>query len=156
MGIKITDNTGIEQLLNQLKGRSPTNLTKVIKVAMNDALDELVSRAERGQGLRGSFRRYSDSYIRAIRAGRVRSGRSGVRKTKTSPVNLTISGQMLRSLKASAKKITDGWEGLISVSDKSQIGKIKGNDALRPFFGLTKKMKDDLHRKVSKAFAEIL
>jgi hypothetical protein len=53
---------------------------------------------------------YSDSYIKAIQAGRVRGGSkgTGARKVTTSPVNLTISGDLLGSMQV--RVVRDGAE----------------------------------------------
>jgi hypothetical protein len=53
---------------------------------------------------------YSESYKKAIEAGRVRGGskRTGARKVSTSPVNLTITGDHLGSMQV--RTVKDGAE----------------------------------------------
>ena len=96
MGVKITKKLSLQKFLPETKRLYSNQVKKIMK-------KEITNTIKRGQspvkGF-GKFEKYSESYKKAIRKGQVKP------KSKVAPVNLTVTGKMLRSLKI--RKIRDG------------------------------------------------
>ena len=89
---------------------------------------------------------YSPGYRAAIRAGTVRSA-TGVRKVQEEPVNLTISGDMLRARQV--REGSDGQSAELAFNEVAQANKAQHLHK-RGFLGWHEYGQDDIRRIVGK------
>jgi len=98
-----------------------------LKIAMEDAKDQILEKVGKGQGVNSALEPYSEGYKRY----KVRKGRSG-------KPDLRFTGQMLKAMQTTAIKSGKGLIGRIFFLEQ-EVKKAIWNQRLRNFFGLSEK-----------------
>lgn len=135
MAIKVVQSFNIPQKVKQITQEASLRLEKAMAVAAN----EIVIRTERGIGIDGTgFKGYSKSYeVKKRESGR-----------KTSPPDLTWTGNMLRAIHTESRKESDTRFVTAITIVGGEADKAEGNQKKRPFFGLSDKQIETIKRKV--------
>ena len=123
---------------------------KTIKQGISDAMSQLITRTQGGQGTKRSLGKYSDRYKKK----RLDSGRSG------SPVSLLFSGQLWNSLTIQYERTTEKLTAFLffaggrskSSSSNSEIAEALNKD--RPFFDLLDDEKQIVDNAINDAIEE--
>lgn len=129
MGMTFRKNFDVRALADEGRKRRKFALER----AMEEAAGEIVQRTQSGKDVNGSgFKAYSKEYAKT----KSKSGRS-------SKPDLTFSGRMLTSITSKVEETSTGIVGRIFFPS-SQSVKARANQAIRRFFGLSKKQIDKL------------
>jgi len=122
--------------MRSFKSRMDRAIPKALNKSAEKAVDLIVSRTQKGQGLKGTFKRYSNDY----RDFRKEQGRG------TKP-DLNFSGRMLSNLGVQRKT---GHSVKVAFSRKEEKEKARKNQKTRPFIGL----KNNELKSVTDTFAK--
>lgn len=139
---------------NQVVNKVRTEVAEALREALPEEQKEIVQRTQSGQSVEGGgFAPYSSAYARA-KARLVGSA---------SPVNLTLTGAMLGSLKNRVRRVSGGQvEGTIEVTGGFNRNKAEwnqgGNENIpaRRFMGLSREQTRRLNRVVRQAVSRAL
>lgn len=128
-----------------IKDKVDEALEKKIKAAERGALGEIAiiqQRTVAGQNVEGApFKAYSPSYAKV----RERNN------DQVSPPNLTITGDMLSSIRlGQTERRKEGAIIIITPNDQVQANKIAGNDKIRKFFGLSEQQRQRIIDQINK------
>lgn len=117
-------------------------MSEAFEQAISDEATRIVVRTQRGLDVDGNpFPEYSKQYAKVRRnAGR-----------RTSPVDLTFTGQMLNSIQTRVTRALGKITGEIFFSSASEAAKARGNQKLRSFFGLSDEQVERIKDKMQKA-----
>ena len=120
------DNAAIQKVLNKLEELSePVNQRTAREVASEvvSKMKESISSGKSPILGNGNFDPYRGQYRARIQ----RYGRIGEHTKKLRPVNLTLSGAFLESLKGTVAKVKSGYAAVIGFSDKKSQKKEQGH-----------------------------
>lgn len=127
-----------------------STLEKEFAIAIADTVRDIKQRTRGGSVIDGgSMRPYTSEYAK-LKGGTGRSKRNTKSKSffnavsKSTKPDLTLSGDMLKAITYKTNRISNKLIAEIFFSRADQEGKAKGNNATRPFFGLSNKQKTSL------------
>lgn len=122
----------------QLVENAETALNRQLQIEAT----QIITRTQSGRAVNGSgFDDYSDGYAEFRR----KAGR------RTSPVDLTFTGQMLQAITTTVRKVGDTIEGRIFFADAESAAKARFNSERRSFFGLSDEQRERLRAAVYEA-----
>jgi len=135
---------------------------KALRERFGQALiDKMIARVEKGVGFRSAklHSPYSDEYLK--------SDEAKAAGKKSSPINMTLNGDMLGTLdikKQTSDSITLGWKGGAgNIQNKKayahQVGRTGDSSVTvpkRPFFGLTNKEIAEVRKEFASELREIM
>lgn len=122
----------VKERLEAMKGK--------LEAALADEATRIVLRTRKGTDVDGNaFAPYSEKYAKRKAA----SGR------KTSPVDLTYSGNMLSSIQTKVEDTPSGATGTIFFGSALEAAKAQGNQRRRKFFGLSDEQVARIKKKLT-------
>lgn len=120
------------------------DVEKVFLKALARAVRQIVERTQAGRTIEGkSFKSYSPKY-KAYKVSKKRSGK----------VDLTFTGQMLRSISSKILRRSDvQLEGAITIGADQKTKAIANQTgaSARPFFGLSKQQINEIQKEIMEA-----
>jgi hypothetical protein len=146
MAIEFKSNVDFDRIKREILEKQEREL----KLAINDAATEIVTRTQGGKDSRGtSFAKYSDGYgaLKQRVTGRIkpdligfgyRTTRNGSKNKAGTRVGSPQPGSMLAAITSEVTKLADGLLGRIFFSSQKEAEKARGNMKIRKFFELSK------------------
>lgn len=134
--MEITTSVNIGGVLNALKmaRTTPVQQARALKKAALGHVRDIKTRTADGEGLRGPFKGYSESYSEMLVERRFGKNKPKGGKDPLK-VNLFYSGRMLANL--GVVKVTPNF-ALVSFRSVIERKKAKANQRTRPFMGITR------------------
>jgi phage gpG-like protein len=117
-------------------------IEKAFEPILQDETTRMVQRIQSGKDVDGNpFTPYTPEYEKFKSA----KGR------KTSPVDLTFTGNMLNAITSKVEKFADKIVGTIFFNSAREAAKARGNQDKRPFFGLSEEQVQRITEKLRDA-----
>lgn len=136
MGIEIKNAEVIVRVVKEKLDK----MTAKLEQAISDEATRIVMRTRKGLDVDGaSFIPYTPKYAEYKK----NKGR------KTSPVDLTFSGNMLASIQTKVEKTLQGATGTIFFGSALEAAKARGNQERRKFFGLSDEQVARIKKKLT-------
>lgn len=124
MAIEFKSNVDFDRIKREILEKQEREL----KLAINDAATEIVTRTRSQKDARGATFKALTPIYKKFKA---RKGRAAV-------PDLTYSGKMLASITSTVERLADGLLGRIFFSSQKEAEKARGNMKIRKFFELSK------------------
>lgn len=140
----VFDSRELERKLGKIQRSMPAMIDRALIQTAQFGTDLILDRTSRGIGYEGAFKSYSPGYVK-----RKGEGWRGTAKTigfgggPTSPVNLTLRGEMLGAM--ASTKVKTGV-AKIYFTKAPEAKKAAFNNKTRPFFGFNSSEQNRLRK----------
>jgi hypothetical protein len=138
------DSKRLEADLKRLQKSLPAKIDRTLIQTAQFGTDVILDRTKKGVGYSGAFKAYTPEYVKRKGQGWASTGKTiGFGGAPTSPVNLSLRGEMLGAM-ASAK--VKSGVAKIYFTRSTEAKKAAFNNKTRPFFGFNALEPDRLRK----------